>query len=255
MNDLATHDSPVTSGEERGCGFRSQGGVYATNPLTEDGALSIWSCIVDPPIPIDPDSLGLTPHGVFFIPDPETGITHVFDWIGSETYGSPADFVMEALHLGISRRLPRTIDFQQLSRESCLVFAHRRAGLDPERLAAIAQREQRISRFDLTPCPSGRHHIHVEPVELCARHWWQDLPDDQHNQLLPGGHPLEVVRTIGSTPYTGFPELPVGAHELAIFLRVPITAIEVVRDPAGGSHQQIAARAAEGPFPVYIVDR
>lgn len=67
-------------------------------------------------------------------------------------------------------------------------------------------------------------HLQESFRGMCARLWWQE--------------PIEHAQ-----------------HRLAIFASLPIVQIEVVRDPAGGSHRDTCAAAASAGVPIVEVDR
>jgi hypothetical protein len=74
----------VTSGARRGCGIRQPGGAYLAVPLGPGGT-PIEHFLIDPPILINPDSLGLSAVGVTIID--RDGATHVLC-----PHRVPADF-------------------------------------------------------------------------------------------------------------------------------------------------------------------
>ena len=73
-------------------------------------------------------------------------------------------------------------------------------------------------------CPTERdEHLSAGYRGMCARLWWDE--------------PLEAAR-----------------HRLAIFAVFPIPQIEVVNDPAGGTHMETVERASTAGVPVIEVD-
>jgi hypothetical protein len=84
----------------------------------------IRAFVFNQPVMIDPDALGISPIGVHWIQ--RNGVWHLIDWIGEEHYPTAEEFLMEAERLGISRRLPRTLDWSRLCEESRLLVVHRR---------------------------------------------------------------------------------------------------------------------------------
>jgi hypothetical protein len=98
--------------------------VYIEIPLSDRG-VPFDHFLICPRQPIDAEEMRLAPRGVTLVE--RDGVTHVIDWIGSVHYPNVADFVAEARHLGISRRIARSIDFGKLSRDSRLLLAHSRA--------------------------------------------------------------------------------------------------------------------------------
>jgi hypothetical protein len=74
-------------------------------------------------------------------------------------------------------------------------------------------------------CPTERdEHLEAGYRGMCARLWWDE--------------PLEAAR-----------------HRLAIFAVFPIPQIEVINDPAGGSHLGTAERASAAGIPIVEVDQ
>jgi hypothetical protein len=101
----------------RGCGTRKRGGIYAETMMGEDG-LPLECFLYDPPKPIMIDhSLG-----VELIEN--DGVFHILDAVGREHYPYPSDFIEEVRNKGASRRIPRTVQFEKLSRESKMLLAH-----------------------------------------------------------------------------------------------------------------------------------
>jgi hypothetical protein len=58
-------------------------------------------------------------------------VWHIFDWVGSQHYPNVADFVEEVRRFGLSRRLPKTLDFSKLTAESRIFLVHDRAWVQP----------------------------------------------------------------------------------------------------------------------------
>lgn len=111
----------------RGCGSRIQGDVYATLPLGPGGS-PVEDFLFDPPIPVDAEALGVKPRGVKYVQGPD-GVTHVLDWVGADNYPNAADFVEEVRTMGMSRKIPKNMDFGLLEPGSRLVVLHPRGYL------------------------------------------------------------------------------------------------------------------------------
>jgi len=143
------------------------------------------------------------------------GVTHVLDVVGREHYPTVRSFVDEARRLGVSRRISRTAGFERLTRESRLLLLHERADV-ANALEFDARRR----------CPTERdEHLANGFRGMCARLWWE--PD---------------VRKSGQC-------------RLAIFASFPIAQIEVVTDPAAGSHVHTIEKASKAGIPVVEVER
>jgi hypothetical protein len=145
----------------------------------------------------------------------DDGVTHVLDVVGREHYGTVVEFVCEARTLGVSRRIAKTADFGRLTSESRLLLLHERADV------ANALEFETSRR-----CPTERdEHLADEFRGMCARLW--------------GDEPLG----------------PAAQYRLAIFAAFPIAQIEVVKDPAAGSHAETVERASAAGLPVVEVDQ
>jgi hypothetical protein len=199
----------VTSGKRRGCGVRQPGGAYVAVPLGPGGS-PIEHFLLDPPVLIDPAALGLSAVGVTMIE--RDGVTHVLDIVGREHYATVTEFIDEARHLGVSRRISRTSDFSRISQESRLVVLHAHAHI----ANAPEFPTSRRCRCEVD------EHLAPGFADMCARLCWDE--------------PLEAAR-----------------HGLAAFASLPIPQIEVVRDPAGGTHSDTIAAASKAGVPVVEV--
>jgi len=147
--------------------------------------------------------------------DREDGTTHVLDIVGREHYPTLASFIDETRGLGVSRRISRTADFARLTADSRVLVLH------PHALIANAP------EFPTTRhCPCEvEEHLAEGFGGMCARLWWEE------------------------------PLGPAAARRLAIFASFPIAQIEVVTDPAGGTHADTIKRASAAGVPVVKVDQ
>jgi hypothetical protein len=232
-----------TAGLVRGCGTRHRGGIYAGSELSDFG-LPLEYFIVDPPQPID--DLALTPIGVKLIE--RDGVTHVFDWIGSQHYPNVADFIEETRRFGLSRRLPKTLDFSRLTPRSRIVLVHTRA---------IITNHQ--SYYDALPaawvpgCPKNlaQHDAAKSTLidlPMCAGLWWRDI-----ESAMPPDKPID--RQMPSFAYSAWPTPNIQpSYQPGIFLSLPITNLQVIRDPIAGTHEQAEAIAAQASLPVTTED-
>src|SRR5919204_591068 len=125
----------------RGCGTRVRGAAYWECGLDPDGA-TIEEFLIDCPSLI-PSGLSVAPRGVTTIE--VGGVTHVVDWVGSEHYLNVSDFVSEVSRLGLSRRLPSTLDFSKITPASRILLIHARA------------RVENASLYGPFRCPKGFH--------------------------------------------------------------------------------------------------
>jgi hypothetical protein len=108
----------------------------------------MYTLIKDPVEVFDPAEIGLSAVGVKIIE--VDGVYHVFDWVGASHYPNAADFLEEAVRLGLSRRISKTADFEKLDSRSRLVLVHPKAYI-----------EAPFTFFDDddVPCPTGLHRI------------------------------------------------------------------------------------------------
>lgn len=210
----------------RGCGAsRTQGGVYWECGLDPEGA-PIDEFLIDPPTPI-PAGLTITPRGVSLIRI--GGVAHVVDWVGAEHYPNVLDFVVEVGRLGLSRRLPVTLDFAQLVPASRILLVHARA------------RVGNAHAYGLFPCPKGMHH---PGTDACIGAWWEDVIG---GTAVPGLDGRAVTRALPSVAYRArsAPEGVTPQHAPGIFASFPASRLAVV---AGGDGRgRVVARRASIP--------
>lgn len=235
---------------ERGCGRRKRGGIYGECSLSPWGK-PLEDFLVDPPVPVDPDGLGLTPIGVTLLDDPATGATHLLDWVGEEHYPNVADVLEEIRRFGLSRRLSRTLDFARLDAHSRILLVHRRALITDIADYAIDWRR---------PCPKALPE-HADPPHArsrCAGVWWEDVAGGQP-AASPGGLPADPRRIRRALPSFSYlarcaPPGATPAYAPAIVASFPLSRLVVVRDPEGGTHRTALDRAGRASLPVDLED-
>lgn len=224
----------------RGCGAsRTIGGVYAELPLGPFGK-PVEEFLVDPPIIIDPERLGVSPVGVKLTYDVH-GTPHLLDWIGSEHYPNVADMIEEIRHMGMSRRLPANkAILSELGQGSKIVMIHARGHI-----------ENRFHYYELPQaCPKNKlnhectaqNEVIKAPEEMCVGLYWQDI---QHGEALECDSRL-VDRTMPSFTYTGFspPEGVSREYKPAIFAAFPIASLGVVKGDDGEHEKGLEAAHA-----------
>jgi hypothetical protein len=223
----------------RGCGTRVLGAVYAEIPLSKHGK-PLEHFLVCPPQVVNASDLGISNIGVKLIE--ANGTWHIFDIIGKEHYPNVADFVEEARLFGISRRLPKNLDFKKLTLGSRLILLHDHAHIDN---FLMYQKHE-------TPCPKLRNGHDAHPLpEMCASLWWEDIVK---------GEPLEedrqVVRKMPSFEYKGMscPEGVKPEYKLAIFGSFPIPRLAVINDPKDKTHEESLNKAQKAGIPVRLCD-
>jgi hypothetical protein len=223
--------------------MRIKGGIYAELPLSPFGT-PVEAFLIEPPGEV-PDSLGLTPLGVKLI---EIGGTwHVIDWVGSQHYPYVADFVQEVKALGLSRRLPKTLEFEKLTPASRIILVHSNAIMDG--WEEVWERDTE----DWT-CPKDRLRANPDdhPEGQCIASWWHDIKAED---LGPGPEPSGAARTpAGDTPpYAAWPRLEeAGPRRPGIFGMFPLPQITVIHDPDDNTHVDAAAVAGNASLPVII---
>jgi hypothetical protein len=235
----------------RGCGSRVAGGVYAELPLGPFGQ-PIEFFLSCPPREVDADALGLSSIGVKLIE--RNGIWHVWDIVGQEHYPNVADFVEELRRFGLSRRLPRTLEFDKLSADSRIVLLHRKAVIDNPADYYRTELRERLMRTHGEECfvPRPEHEVPTDPSEtMCSRLWWQDVTG---GELIEGAGRFVKRAQPSFTYYAECPPFEVATgHRLGILGVFPIGNLAVVRD-ADGSHQKTFAAMADAGLPTEIVE-
>ena len=236
---------------ERACGSRKRGGIYAECGLSPFGD-PLEAFLVDPPAPVDPPALGLSPIGVTVLDDPASGATHLLDWVGEQHYANPADLLEEVRRFGLSRRLSRTLPFARLDGRSRILLIHRRALVEDTSAYAADWR---------TPCPK-RLPEHADPAaapSLCASVWWEDVQGGEPFQQEDGGaqDPRLVRRTLPSLRYVArcTPPGNTPRYQPAIFASFPLSRLVVIEDPEGQTHAAALATASAAQVPVEIEER
>jgi len=210
----------------RGCGAsRTKGGIYWECGLDPDGA-PIEEFLIDPPTPI-PAGLAITPRGVSLIQI--GGVAHVVDWVGAEHYPNVLDFVLEVGRLGLSRRLPVTLDFAQLVPASRILLVHARA------------RVENAHAYGPFPCP---RELHGPGTNACIGAWWEDVTG---GTAVPGPDPRAVTRALPSLSYRArrVPEEVMPEHAPGFFASFPASRLAVVA--GGDGRARVAALRASIP--------
>lgn len=243
----------------RGCGdSRNAGGIYIECPLSPFG-MPLEHFLVDPPIPVNADELGLSPIGVKFIE--RNGVWHVMDWVGSVHYPNVSDFVEEVRRLGLSRRIASNSDFGKLTSESRILLVHSRAFIKNHQ--DYYNSEPPVEELEgLVPYPECPKHLeqHNRPTEqMCARLWYQDVEggtlvtedvnDTQARRRC-------VTRKMPSFDYHALqkPEGLESQYQTAIFASMPISNLAVIRDPEGRKHEKALESAEKAKLPVKLLD-
>lgn len=110
---------------KRACGeTRSEASVYAEFGFGSGGA-PLEEYLFDPPMRVDqafgPD-FQLPNRGVVVVE--RKGVAHIVDRVGSGNYPDPAFYLEEVRHLGLSRKVPRNLDFARFTTKSLDLLVH-----------------------------------------------------------------------------------------------------------------------------------
>jgi hypothetical protein len=215
----------VNIGAERGCGTRVQGGVYAECRLGADGD-PIESFLIDPPVKVPMEALGLSAVGIRLTQHKDGFPTHILDVVGASYYPNVADFVEEVKVLGLSRRLPTSLDFSELSPGSRIILAHSKAVI--ENPDSFYEEWEKGTRLEHVPCPKEIvGHIGTASPH-CAHLWWHDIQLDDRCAVLESG---QVRVGLPSLAYQAYlrPEGWTPKHEHGFFLSLPLTNVTVIK--------------------------
>ncbi len=244
----------------RGCGTRVAGGIYAECPLSPYG-VPIEDFLVDPPIPVDTQEVGVTQIGVKLVE--RKGIWHIMDWVGSTHYPNVADYVEEVRRFGLSRRLSTGLDFQKLTPQSRILLLHSHAYIfnydeyqkkepDDELLEGLVPYPR---------CPKKlMQHKRPKMETMCARLWYQDVNGGE--EILVSKEedsPARircVTRKMPSFEYHALVKPPQvePKYKVAIFAAFPIINLAVVKDDDGGTHNRSMMLAKNARIPVELVE-
>lgn len=236
---------------ERACGSRKRGGIYAECGLSPIGS-PLEDFLVDPPAPVDPAALGLSPIGITMLDDPASGATYLLDWVGEQHYPNPADLLEEVRRFGLSRRLSRTLPFARLDERSRILLIHRRAVVEDATAYAADWRRT---------CPKGlpEHADLAQAPSLCASVWWEDVQGGEPVAQEDAGAPDArlVRRTLPSFRYLArcAPTGSAPRYRPAIFASFPLSRLVVIEDPEGQLHTAALAAATQAQLPVELEER
>lgn len=231
----------MTQTFKRGCGKRVQGGVYSSCGTSPFGK-PVEAFLKCPPVLVDAKAVGIAPVGVKVIDG------NVWDWVGSKYYPNVTDFIEEVRRFGMSRRLPKTMDFSSLHEGSMQILLHSSAWIsDPS--PHFSQRiGGEVMGYDWPLCPIGK--LHEDPKEMCAGLWWEDIEkkqiENKTKRIGPQYYDRIGTRVMPSFEYTAAetPENNFSDYRLAIFASFPIKNIDVI-SAEDGSHNDTVERIAK----------
>jgi hypothetical protein len=230
---------------ERGCGFRSPGGVYVECGVGEHGT-PFETFLLDPPHPL-PDGLDLANKAQLW-DDAEHGVTHLLIWVGEAFYRYVSDFIEESKRYGVSRKLSPYLDVSRLSQQSRMLLAHPKAFnarwhhmTQPDTCAKLVPGHAQGDGQDVAgPCLFKTYDLIPRDAAL----------DPEEGITLDGR--TYYTRTIGSTDYlfapTGEPSdglLP------GIFAALPITGFALIKRDDGSVNQRAEDALRRAGLPYY----
>ena len=225
----------MTVAVRRGCGKRTQGGVYLTTEFSAHG-IPIQYFLYDPPwIPLDdegepwyPNSLGVA------LTQREDGFCDVWDWIGSDAYPYFPDFWEEGVRFEFSRKVSPHIPFEMLK-----LGKSEQIGVHPKGLPKL-NKTQLDYTYDyeadtsMNSCPHHKEiHEDGEANEFCTRLLWQFVghgPYPNYTREFPVDDP------VFSYLCAPLPDTLVEWYPAALY-HLPIHKIEVINDPVEGLHE------------------
>ena len=273
--------------EPRGCGDRTPGGLYIESGLGP-GGVPLEHFLVDPPLPV-PEGLDLVNKPQIVV-DTETGVTHVWLWIGAEWYPYCPDFIAETRRLGASRKLNPQMDLSQLTPGSRMILVHPAARNThwreqqpphecAKRVPGHALEREVQPRTPVmppsTPTLAPNSPLDEEsPVPIPMPLGWR-LPEPHLGpclfktfELIPqeasadASQPTEIAgrrwyaRRIGSTTYFYEPSgESVEGLESGVFAALPITGFALIRHPDGSVNEPVRQKLEGADLPYYTSDR
>ncbi len=242
----------------RGCGRRQKNAAYLEVAMSPWGS-EIEIFLIDPPIPIDKDALGLSAIGAKLIKREPEDVWDVWDIIGESFYPNVQDFIEEARRFGISRRLSSKLDFSLLTDKSKLMTMHSRAWID--------------NHYDYTVLPAGLGQC---PKQLRSHDPWNDNATSVmcvglYSEDIEGGQSVTadctrlVERTMPAFKYSGYCRpfkfddkgrkvyTVTPSYRLALFAAFPIGRLVVIRDE-DGAHEATLQKAKAAKITVELED-
>ncbi len=222
--------------------MRKAGGIYAEVPLSPFGA-PLSQFLFEPPQEFDTDALGVTPVGVTLIE--MDGVTHIVDWVGESFYPNVADMVEEIRSMGLSRRLPSSLDFERLTPASRIILLHRKA-------LVVNHKEVGMTYEDVGPkCPKDLDYPDRHPTGMCIGGWYHDLLDAK--AAVDGQDGAVVRRMPNGSSYRGVAANDVKReYQVAAFASFHVPQITVINDPDGGKHHGAMDAARKSSLPVAL---
>ncbi len=271
--------------DERGCGDREPGGVYAECGLSK-GGFPLEAFMLDPPQPL--------PVGVDLVNKPQLWqrvdpVTQepvldeagqpIFDLlihVGAQHYPWATDYIEETRYLGASRRLNPNLDLSKLSRASRMLLAHPKAIIfgwreliPPVRCGKCQSLHDQTQYNRLYPellaAGEGIDATHDDDRGgPCIFKLWEVIPQEDARLVCEqeGELPL-CLRCIGSTTYDFHPTgEKVERWEEGFILALPITGIALIQYADGSVNPSAQEKLLAGlerhgdlAMPFFATDR
>ena len=244
----------------RGCGTRSSGSIYLECAASPYGTVPMTDFLLDPPLPFEVDcKLGVSLQE-------RQGTAMVIDHIGSSHYPNAADFLVEGMRYGFSRKVSANLDFSRIQPGSRLLFVHDKGLVtNPEDLRLYtaesyqeADGNKRLHQHNCLKLHRTGSHEHYEyGFPPCTRDLWS-LPEA--TSTVEEGENVRFFRDFASVSYEVFPpspDAPKAKTVSALIAALPITNITVIKAP-DGSHKKTASVLEQKlgtPIPITISDR
>jgi len=213
---------------ERGCGKRVKGGLYACCGLSPNGE-PIEYFLIDPPGPYNGK-----PFRAPIIQEKE-GVKNLIFWVGAQYYPFCPDYIEETRHLGISKRIPLSIDLSGLEPfTSRMYFIHPRAII-----------EGHIEKVH--ECPKDKED-HLEGKEFCINSLYYFVD----TKIEDGRH----IREIGSTKYgvSLVNRSLIPSYKPGIFMWAPFSHLEYVMPDSGVIDDRVKDLAKKDGITVLTVN-
>ena len=273
--------------EPRGCGDRTPGGLYIESGLGL-GGVSLEHFLVDPPLPV-PEGLDLINKPQIVV-DTETGVAHLWLWIGAEWYPYCPDFIEETRRLGASRKLNPQMDLSHLTPGSRMILVHPVArntlwqeqepphecakrvpchALERDAQPHISLPSASSPSPTLNPPLDGDRPVPI-PIPLGWRRpelhlgpcLFKTYELNPREASADASQPTEIAgrmwyaRRIGSTTYFYEPsgESAEGL-EPGVFAALPVTGFALIRHPDGSVNEPVRDKLEAADLPYYTSNR
>lgn len=261
-------DFPKAVAEERGCGEREPGGVYAECGLSPVG-LPLEYLLIDPPLPV-PEGLDLINKPQLWLRTEAGGTNEpvlavetgrpIYDLVihvGAQHYPYAPDYIEETRRMGASRKLNANLDLSLLTRHSRMLLAHPKAipcnwkNLQPPQLC-----RKHLAGHALVegiPLDEGDAQERVaERVGPCIFKLWELIPQEaatatKREQQPEDGTPPLCLRQNGSSIYEYHPTgEAVSGWQSGFILALPITGFALIQYADESVNEKAKAKVCQG---------